>query len=499
MTFSRPNLINPSHNTPPLTPTKPTTTTTTTTFPSISRTSSSAQLASSTSSAASSANFEQMLLDKADQRKTERLLEESLRALEASAAGKLATMDLKSSKGSSSSSSQQQQQQKFQDKKVVAFRDNVAETVSESAKDNRTSSKWDSEFVKAIFHVSALLSVYYWRFGGMMQFLFATALSLLLAPNRWAFRKYKEFMDWPDSWLQDWKPAPAWLLLGITGPWRLLYPVKVRGIENVPHNARKIFMVGNHQLSGLDIPTKFAQIYVERGIRIRALMDRVHGIIPFWKHLLVWCGAAIGTRENCSTLMKQGEPMLVYPGGALEVMKSEKAPKYAVMWQNRTGFATMAIEHGYTIIPFSAIGYEEIFWIPFSIPDFWIWPLIGDPRAKKKNKGPIDTTSNGRFEPEFTPDNRIPIPWPAFAPPQASYVRFGNPIDASKYKPEEAAKLRDDVKEEVLKGLEELKEWQRTDPERWTNLVKVHVDAVVWGVEKVGEVVFGLGKKIKAQ
>ena len=50
--------------------------------------------------------------------------------------------------------------------------------------------------------------------------------------------------------------------------------------------------------------------------------------------------------------------MLVFPGSGREVTK-RKGEAYKVIWKERTGFARMAIEHGYPITPFASVGPEE--------------------------------------------------------------------------------------------------------------------------------------------
>ncbi len=66
-----------------------------------------------------------------------------------------------------------------------------------------------------------------------------------------------------------------------------------------------------------------------------------------------------GTRENVHELMRQGESVLVFPGGAREV-NQRKGEKYQLMWKVRLRFARLAIEHGYPIRPFAAVGAEEM-------------------------------------------------------------------------------------------------------------------------------------------
>jgi hypothetical protein len=50
----------------------------------------------------------------------------------------------------------------------------------------------------------------------------------------------------------------------------------------------------------------------------------------------------------------------MYPGGSFDVYRDPRLGKYKVMWRDRTGFIQLAIEHGYTIIPVSAIGLDDM-------------------------------------------------------------------------------------------------------------------------------------------
>jgi hypothetical protein len=58
-------------------------------------------------------------------------------------------------------------------------------------------------------------------------------------------------------------------------------------------------------------------------------------------------------------MAEQGS-ILVFPGGAREVFQ-RKGEQYRLLWGKRTGFAHLAIEHGYAIVPFSAVGAEDAF------------------------------------------------------------------------------------------------------------------------------------------
>ena len=96
---------------------------------------------------------------------------------------------------------------------------------------------------------------------------------------------------------------------------------------------------------------------------LRALADSAHFKIPVWRDILSQnFGVVEASRRNCGTLMKQGESLVVYPGGAREICK-KRGEQYVLKWADRKGFVRMAMEYGYDIIPVAAVGAEEAFTI----------------------------------------------------------------------------------------------------------------------------------------
>lgn len=136
--------------------------------------------------------------------------------------------------------------------------------------------------------------------------------------------------------------------------------------------------VGNHTLFGLtDAPLMIEHIYTQYGVMLRGLGDRGHFKVPGWGQFLVNHGMVLGTPENCAALMRAGQSILVFPGGGREVMR-RKDEAYNLIWKQRTGFARLAIEHGYDIIPFGSVGPDESFNILIDANDVmnsrpWKW------------------------------------------------------------------------------------------------------------------------------
>ncbi|HNA21952.1 MAG TPA: lysophospholipid acyltransferase family protein [Agitococcus sp.] len=142
------------------------------------------------------------------------------------------------------------------------------------------------------------------------------------------------------------------------------------GLDNVDR-AKPALYVGNHTLYGtLDGPLMILGLYEHKGIFLRSLGDHIHFKVPLWGKLLVDNGCVAGTPENCQQLMEAKEHILVYPGGGREVMKN-KDELYQLVWKQRTGFARMAMQNGYDIIPFAAVGADDAYTIQYDTNDFY--------------------------------------------------------------------------------------------------------------------------------
>lgn len=168
---------------------------------------------------------------------------------------------------------------------------------------------------------------------------------------------------------EDYRPPAADHIRRMLTLQRWYFTPKLLGAENVDPNRPGLF-VGNHAIFGvIDSPLFASELYSRTGVYPRSLGDHFHFDVPGWGDLLIRYGAVPGTRENCSRLMQAGQHVLVFPGGAREVAK-RRGEINRLTWKNRTGFARMAIEHGYDIIPFASVGCDESYTILFDGDDF---------------------------------------------------------------------------------------------------------------------------------
>jgi 1-acyl-sn-glycerol-3-phosphate acyltransferase len=256
-----------------------------------------------------------------------------------------------------------------------------------------------------------------------------------------------------DAWVPD-PPTAETLgrILRLLEPARRLINPKVYGIENVPD--RGALLVGNHTLIGLlDAPLLCAELW-ERGIGVRILGNHAHFKLPRWRDLLTSVGVVPGTPATAEALMRRGETLLVFPGGGREVAK-RKGEKYQLLWENRMGFARLAVEHGYPIVPFATVGAEDALDVLVDTDS----PLLAPAkRLFEKVSGSPD------LFPIVRGIGPTPIPRP-----ERQYYWFGEPIETSTVAAADdraVGRIRDQTKTAIEQGISFLLDEQRADPQR---------------------------------
>jgi 1-acyl-sn-glycerol-3-phosphate acyltransferase len=238
-------------------------------------------------------------------------------------------------------------------------------------------------------------------------------------------------------------------------PWSWLTAPKFYCLERVPRD-RPFLLVANHTLMGvLDVPLLLCGLHEHSGVFVRSLGDHLHFQVPGWRNLLTRFGTVDGTRENCHALMRAGESILVFPGGGREVFK-RKGEQYQLIWKNRTGFARLAIEHRYPIVPLAAVGAEECYEI-----------LIDADEIRQTRIGPLLQRVLPR------PDEMPPIVrgFGPFPRPQRFYFWFGRPIETAAFarrKSDErmCLQLRQRVRRALTQGIAFLRRERARDPKR---------------------------------
>ena len=202
---------------------------------------------------------------------------------------------------------------------------------------------------------------------------------------------------------------------------RLFNPM-ILGAENIPD--RPCLFVGNHSLFALDGWVLGPLMLKELKRFPRGLGDKFLFASAGIGDFILKRGAVMGHPEVCSALMRAGEDLIVFPGGAHEAVKPASM-KYELQWKERYGFVKLAAKHGYTIMPFGLVGPDEFYGHLMEgrdIPDSALGTLL-------KRLGLLNENTRSDILP--------PIPVGAlgsFLPkPQRCYLGFGQPIDLARY------------------------------------------------------------------
>ncbi len=232
---------------------------------------------------------------------------------------------------------------------------------------------------------------------------------------------------------------------------------------------RPALFVGNHTLFGMtDAPLMINHLHTQYGVALRGLGDRGHFKVPYWGDLLVRHGMVLGSPEVCSTLMKAGQHVLVFPGGAREVMR-RKGEAYNLIWKQRAGFARMAIEHGYDIIPFGSVGPDESYRILLDANDLLKRDWLRKPAEKL---GLIEATRGG----DFIPPIAMGLGPTLIPRPQRYYFGFGPRISTAHLKGQHDNKdvvwnVREEVAEAVRGQIQRLRSYREEDrTQNWSLL-----------------------------
>jgi 1-acyl-sn-glycerol-3-phosphate acyltransferase len=171
-------------------------------------------------------------------------------------------------------------------------------------------------------------------------------------------------------------------------------------------------------------------------------------------------GSVLGSRENCSALMRHGENVLVFPGGAREVFK-RKGESYRLLWKERYGFVRLAIEHGYTITPYATVGAEESLDVVLDAGDYMsspVWRYLASSGIAERH-----LRGGEELPPVVRGLGLTPLPRP-----ERMYFVVGKPIDMRPYRgqhgdPGTLRRVRDRVARQLESLIAEGRQYRSRD------------------------------------
>jgi 1-acyl-sn-glycerol-3-phosphate acyltransferase len=140
---------------------------------------------------------------------------------------------------------------------------------------------------------------------------------------------------------------------------RAYFRVKSEGHDRIPSSGPAI-LASNH--AGL-LPFDAAMTVVDVALHTdpprlpRAIVDRWAGTLPWINVFYARVGQVIGTRENCTDLLDEGQLLLVFPEG-IEGARKTIAQRYRLQ-HFHVGFVEHALRSRAPIVPMAIVGSDD--------------------------------------------------------------------------------------------------------------------------------------------
>ncbi len=199
--------------------------------------------------------------------------------------------------------------------------------------------------------------------------------------------------------------------------------IETIGIQNLPTTGRAL-LVSNHSggipIDGAMIVTSIFKEHPAKRIT-RPLVEDFAYYMPFVNSFLIRTGSVRASQENAERLLEKDQLVIVFPEGLKGIGKPYKY-RYQLQRFGRGGYIKLAMKTRSPIIPVAVVGAEEAYPIIGRID--WLGKLFGAPYL------PMTP-----FFPLLGPLGAIPLPtkW---------YIKYGEPIDMSRYSDED---IEDDI------------------------------------------------------
>ena len=133
----------------------------------------------------------------------------------------------------------------------------------------------------------------------------------------------------------------------------------VQGMDHIPRAGAALVVV-HHSFATYDIAMLGCAIFAHTGRIPRALADRLIFKVPPLARVVSALGGVEGHPEIARTLLQSGHLVMVAPGGMREALRPSQH-RYQLSWDNRLGFARLAIALRVPVIVAACPSADDLF------------------------------------------------------------------------------------------------------------------------------------------
>jgi 1-acyl-sn-glycerol-3-phosphate acyltransferase len=137
------------------------------------------------------------------------------------------------------------------------------------------------------------------------------------------------------------------------------FDARMVGHERIPKKGGALLVV-NHSIFGVDALVLGALIYRHTNRLVLWLADRNLWKTPVLASMLDWVNAIPGTPEDAVACLRNGDLVVVYPGGIFDSYKHTR-DRHRLKWRGRAGFARVGLRAGVDIVPIAACGVDDMY------------------------------------------------------------------------------------------------------------------------------------------
>lgn len=143
---------------------------------------------------------------------------------------------------------------------------------------------------------------------------------------------------------------------------------EILGMENIPKSGA-VLVIFYHAAFPLDQLYFISRVYFEKQRAIWSVVDKFFNDTPNSKAFLEFLNLIPGDFVQCERRLKDGEILLIAPGGVYEALFSDD--NYKVLWQERLGFAKLALATDVKIVPVFTRNAREAWVVMKTFGSFW--------------------------------------------------------------------------------------------------------------------------------